>query len=190
MINKAKSILGFFTLAGLLNLMCKPAPPNDVTTEKDFYKIKINSIEGDAINLSAYKGKKILCVNVASYCGYTPQYQGLEQLYNKYKGKLVIIGFPCNQFGGQEPDSLPKIKQFCSSTYQISFPLTEKVDVKGKKQHPIYQWLTEKNLNGVEDHEVKWNFNKFLLDENGKFLGYFSSKTSPSDSALISMIEK
>ncbi len=182
--------MGFFTLAGLLNLMCKPAPPLNITTEKDFYKFKIRSIDGDPIDLSAYKGKKILCVNVASECGYTPQYAGLQKLYEKYKSKLVIIGFPCNQFGGQEPDSAAKIKQFCTSTYDISFPLTEKIDVKGKNQHPIYQWLTSKKLNGVEDHEVKWNFNKFLLDENGQFLSYFSSKVSPMDSALVNLIEK
>ncbi len=182
--------MGFFTLAGLLNLMCKPAPPNDITVEKEFYKFKIKSIDGEPIDLAAFKGKKILCVNVASYCGYTPQYEGLQKLYDTYKKNLVIIGFPCNQFGAQEPDSGIQIKQFCTSNYHISFPLTEKIDVKGKHQHPIYQWLTSKNLNNVEDREVKWNFNKFLLDENGKYLGYFSSKVSPMDSVLVSMIEK
>lgn len=190
MIKKAQSILGFFTLAGLLNLMCKPAPPDDITTEKDFYKFTIKSVDGEPIDLAAFKGKKILCVNVASYCGYTPQYEGLQKLYEKYMGKLIIIGFPCNQFAFQEPNSGAQIKQFCTSKYHISFPLTEKIDVKGKHQYPIYQWLTQKSLNDVADHEVKWNFNKFLLDENGKFLSYFSSKVTPSDSALISMIEK
>lgn len=189
MINK-KKIFGFFTIASVMGFLCKPSPPEMPSSETDFYKLQIKSIDGNAIDLSAYQGKKILCVNVASFCGYTPQYADLQKLYEKYQDRLVVIGFPCNQFGGQEPDSSQQIKTFCSTTYHVSFPLTEKIEVKGKNQHPIYQWLTQKKLNGQADYEVKWNFNKFLVDENGNFVAYFPSKTAPLDSAITKLIEK
>jgi glutathione peroxidase len=149
--------------------------------------LKLNSSE--KICLSNYKGKKILLVNVASECGYTKQYADLEKLYLSHKDKLIIIGFPCNQFGGQESGTEADIEKFCSSKYSVTFPLTTKIEVKGDKQHPIYKWLTTKRLNGVNDYSVKWNFNKFLLDENGQLIGYFSSQINPLDSAITNLLK-
>ncbi|MES2380195.1 MAG: glutathione peroxidase [Bacteroidota bacterium] len=147
---------------------------------KSFYDLKIQSLDGKTtIDLSQFKGKKVLCVNVASKCGYTPQYEGLQKLYDAHKDKLVIIGFPCNQFMAQESGTTEEIATFCKKNYGVTFPLTEKIDVKGPTQHPVYQWLTNKETNGARDVEVKWNFGKFLIDENGKFVAYFPSKTEP-----------
>ena len=148
---------------------------------------KLNST--DKLCLGDYKGKKILLVNVASECGFTKQYSDLEKLYTEHKDKLVIIGFPCNQFGGQESGTEEEISKFCSSKFSVTFPLTNKIDVKGEQQHPIYKWLTTKTLNGVDDYKVSWNFNKFLLDENGQLIGYFSSKVNPMDSEITKLLE-
>lgn len=139
--------------------------------------------------LGDYKGKKLLLVNVASECGYTKQYSDLEKLYTTYKDKLVIIGFPCNQFGGQEPGTEEEIEKFCNSKYVVTFPLTTKIAVKDSAQHPIYKWLTSKSLNGVADYKVTWNFNKFMLDENGQLIGYFNSKINPLDSAITNLLK-
>lgn len=150
------------------------------TNGKTFFDLSIKSLDGKTtINMSQFKGKKILCVNVASKCGYTPQYEGLQKLYENNKDKLVIIGFPCNQFLYQESGTPEEIATFCQKNYGVTFPLTEKIDVKGSKQNEIYQWLTNKATNGVKDVEVKWNFGKFLINENGKFVEYFGSGTEP-----------
>ena len=143
------------------------------------YDIDLLSIDGKKIDLSAYKGKKMLIVNVASECGYTPQYEDLQTLYENYQDKMVIIGAPCNQFGGQEPGSAEDIQTFCSKNYGVTFPLTEKLEVKGDGQHPLYQWLTNKEENGVQSSKVKWNFQKYLIDEEGNFVSVFSSGTGP-----------
>lgn len=147
---------------------------------KGFYDLSIKSLDGKTtIDFSQFKGKKVLLVNVASKCGYTPQYEGLEKLYEANKEKLVIIGFPCNQFLSQESGSADEIATFCKKNYGVTFPLTEKISVKGTDQHAVYQWLTNKENNGVKDVTVKWNFGKFLIDENGKFVEYFPSGTEP-----------
>jgi len=143
------------------------------------YSFKVKSIDGGALDLSAYKGKKILIVNTASQCGYTRQYAGLEELYKKYKGKLVVIGFPANNFGGQEPGSNEQIKEFCTSKFSVTFPMASKVSVKGGDIDPLFKWLSNKSENGVLDATIGWNFNKFLLDENGKLLQHFSSNVEP-----------
>jgi glutathione peroxidase len=155
-----------------------------------FYKIKISQLEGGILDLAQFKGKKILIVNTASECGFTPQYQELQQLQNKYADKLVIIGTPCNQFGGQEPGTAADIKSFCQKNYGVSFPLTEKLEVKGAGQHELYQWLTKKEINGALDSDVKWNFSKFLISENGKLMAFFPSTTSPMSGSITSLIEK
>lgn len=149
------------------------------TTSKELYTLSYTSIDGKDINLSDYKGKYILFVNVASKCGYTKQYEGLEKLYQLHKDKLVIIGFPCNQFLGQEPGNEEEIVEFCTKNFGVTFPLSSKIAVKGKDQHPIYTWLTSKELNGVEDNTVSWNFNKFLVSPEGQYMAYFDSKTEP-----------
>ncbi len=165
-------------------------PANPIGTNKmSFYDLTINSIDGKEMHMSDFKGKYVLCVNVASKCGYTPQYEDLEKLYEQYQGKLVIIGFPCNQFLGQEPGTSEEIVSFCQKNYGVTFPLTEKIDVKGKNQHGVYQWLTQKSLNGVADGNVKWNFHKFLISPEGEWLAEFPSGVKPFDTALTSLIK-
>jgi glutathione peroxidase len=149
------------------------------TTAMNIYDIDLQDIDGKPIDLKAYKGKKILFVNVASKCGFTPQYEELEKLSALYKDKLVVIGLPCNQFMSQEPGSNEQIKAFCSSTYGVTFPMSDKVEVKGPGQHPLYKWLTNKALNGSSTSSVKWNFQKYLVDENGHLVDFFYSITTP-----------
>ncbi len=164
----------------------KESNPNE-----SIYNIKIMQLdEKTALDLSQYKGKKILFVNTASECGFTPQYEDLQKLQDKYPEKLVVIGSPCNQFGGQEPGNSDQIATFCKKNFGVTFMLTQKLDVKGTNQHPLFQWLTSKSKNGVLDSEVKWNFNKFLVDENGKLLAYFASTTGPMSSDITKLIDK
>jgi len=149
---------------------------NEMTSIHTF---KVEALDGTTINFADFKGKKILIVNTASECGYTPQYKELEALYQKFKDKLVIVGFPANNFGGQEPGTNTEIKAFCQQNYGVTFPMAAKISVKGDDAAPIYQWLCTKTENGVLDAEIKWNFNKFLLDENGNMIAYFPSKITP-----------
>ncbi|MDH5474758.1 MAG: glutathione peroxidase [Cyclobacteriaceae bacterium] len=161
-----------------------------ISFNSNIHDFSIQALDSDKeIKLSDYAGKKILIVNVASKCGFTPQYKDLQKLYEMYEDKLVIIGFPCNQFMGQEPENELGIKEFCEKNYGVTFPMTTKIDVNGDNQHPIYKWLTEKKRNGVDDYKVSWNFNKFLIDEEGKLIGYFGSKTKPFDEAITSLLE-
>lgn len=161
------------------------------TSKIEFYDLSIHTLDGKStINFSSFKGKKVLCVNTASMCGFTHQYDGLEKLYEKYKNNLVVIGFPCNQFGEQEPWDSKKIETFCKGRFNVSFPMTEKVNVKGDSAHVVYKWLTQKETNGKKDINIRWNFGKFLISENGKFIEYFPSDTEPDDPKLISLIEK
>ena len=157
-------------------------------TTQNIYKFKVASLDGGTIDFSQFKGKKILVVNTASECGYTPQYKDLEALYEKYKEKLVIVGFPANNFGGQEPGTNSEIKTFCTKNYGVTFPMAAKISVKGDDTAPIYLWLTHKDQNGVLDAEIKWNFNKFLLDENGKMIAYFPSKITPMSEQITSKL--
>lgn len=159
---------------------------NTLTQEptKSIYDISINSLQGDKIDLSEFKGKKILFVNVASNCGFTGQYRELQQLHNDYKDKLVIIGVPCNQFGGQEPGTAKEIETFCESNYGVTFLMTEKIDVKGSNKHDLYDWLTNKELNGYKSSTVKWNFQKYLVDETGNLIDYFYSVTKPNSTRV------
>ncbi len=155
---------------------------------KSIYDFKVLALNGDTIDFANFKGKKILIVNTASKCGFTPQYEGLEQLYEKYKDRLVVVGFPSNNFLYQEPGSNEKIGEFCKKNYGVSFPMAAKISVKGKNIAPIYQWLCNKEDNGVMDAKVKWNFNKFLLDENGKLIAYFPSKVTPMSDMILSKL--
>ena len=156
---------------------------------KSIHDFSIQTLNSDkTLNLSDFKGKKILVVNVASKCGFTKQYSDLQKLYESYGDKLVVIGFPCDQFAGQELDSESLIQEFCKSNYGVTFPMTKVIEVKGEGQHPIYQYLTQKSQNGLGDYSVKWNFNKFLLDENGKLVRYFPSGVSPLDDQIISLL--
>lgn len=160
----------------------------EYSMDKNIYKIKINNLSGSPIDLHEFKGKKILFVNTASKCGFTPQYEGLQKLHNEYKDKLVIIGIPCNQFGGQEPGEANEIQSFCQKNYGVDFLMTEKVDVKGEEQHPLYKWLTNKEFNGVKSSSVKWNFQKYLVDENGNLIDVFMSTVKPMSDKIISQL--
>lgn len=161
-------------------MKAKTAPThNQKTTDNAIYSIKINSINGEPIDLSSYKDRHILFVNVASKCGFTNQYKDLQKLNDTYPETLVIIGCPCNQFGMQEPADAPEIKAFCEKNYGVTFLLTEKINVRGKNKHPLYQWLTDKALNGKKNSSVKWNFQKYLVDKDGKLVDYYFSSTKP-----------
>ena len=155
-----------------------------MSSKKSIYDIEINSLQGKPINLSLFKGKKILFVNVASKCGFTPQYKELQKLHNLYEESLVVIGVPCNQFGKQEPGNSSEINEFCQVNYGVSFLITEKISVKGKEQHPLYRWLTDKNENGRKNSSVKWNFQKYLISEDGELIDYYFSMTSPTSSKI------
>ena len=170
-----------------------PMKMNDKTMQQtpmktaDYRTIEFNTITGDPTNLDAYKGKVVLIVNVASKCGFTPQYAGLEELYNKYKDKgFVILGFPANNFGGQEPGTNKEILNFCTSKYDVTFPMMSKISVKGDDIHPLFKYLTEdSNIPG----EIGWNFSKFLLDRDGKLVARYPSKVVPMSDEITSKIE-
>jgi glutathione peroxidase len=157
---------------------------------KSIYDYTFTTLEGKKVKISDYKGKKIMFVNTASQCGYTPQYEQLEQISKKYAGKLVLLGFPSNDFGQQEPGSNEEIKQFCTKNYSVTFTMSQKIEVKGDQIDPIYQWLTQKDLNGKMDSEVKWNFQKYLVNEKGELTDMFPSKIKPDDPQVTAAIEK
>lgn len=162
---------------------------NNMTNNKSFYDFKMKSINGDVIDFSIYKGKKVLIVNTASECGYTKQYKDLEQLNKLHGDKVVIIGFPSNNFGGQEPGSNEEIASFCQKNYGVSFQMYEKVDVTGKNACDLYKWLSDKSMNGWNDQAPKWNFNKYLIDENGQLVKYFASNVNPMSEEIISSLK-
>lgn len=174
----------FLTLVAVVMLSAFTMPANN-----SIHSFKVKSIDGGMIDFAKYKGKKILVVNVASQCGYTRQYEGLQKLYDAHKDKLVIVGFPANNFGSQEPGSDGEIAQFCKARFGVTFPMASKISVKGDDTAPIYKWLTSKTENGVLDASIGWNFNKFLLDENGKMIAYFPSKIEPDSEEITKWLK-
>ena len=155
------------------------------------YTFALKSIDGKEVNLSQYHGKTLLLVNVASQCGYTPQYEGLQKIYSRYKDRgLVVLGFPANNFGAQEPGTDQEIKTFCSTRYNVTFPMFSKISVKGPDQHPLYQYLTNAATNPKFAGEIKWNFNKFLIDKQGNIAARFDSKDTPESETVVGAIEK
>lgn len=152
--------------------------------EKSLYDFKVEGLEGDTIDFAQFKGKKVLIVNTASKCGFTSQYEDLEAISKEYKDKVVVVGFPANNFGSQEPGSNEEIASFCQRNYGVSFPMAAKVSVVGEDTAPIFKFLTEKQYNGVKDTKILWNFTKFLLDEEGKLIDSFISTTKPTDKAI------
>lgn len=161
------------------------------TRNKSLYDFKVTDIDGKEFDMSSLKGKKVLIVNVASKCGLTPQYEQLQGLYTKYKDRnFIIIGFPSNDFKGQEPGSNVEIKEFCSLNYGVTFPVMSKVTVMGDNKAPIYKWLTEKSENGSLDAEIQWNFQKFMIDENGHIIDFVPPKDSPMSSKIITWLEE
>lgn len=174
----------FFYILMLFAFTCATAQ-----NSKALYDFKVKDIEGKDYNLGSLKGKKVLIVNVASQCGYTPQYEQLEQIYKQYGSKnFVILGFPANNFGQQEPGSNQEIKEFCTAKFHVTFPMMSKISVKGDDIHPLYSWLTNKSENGKIDAPVKWNFQKFLIDENGHVVDVFLSAVKPDDPKIIQWI--
>ena len=165
-----------------------PSIIKNISIEDSFYNLSAMTIEGKIINFSDFKGKKILIVNVASKCGYTPQYEDLQVLHRKYSDRLAILAFPSNNFGFQEPGSNDEIVEFCESKYGVEFQLFEKTDVRGKNSHPVYEWLSSVASNGWNDKSPRWNFFKYLIDENGELKGVYSSSTTPLDTEIINFI--
>lgn len=151
---------------------------------KTIYDYKVESLDGGEISFADFKGKKIMIVNTASECGFTPQYADLETLSKEYRDKLVVVGFPANNFGGQEPGSNEEIATFCQKNYGVTFPMAAKVSVKGDDIAPIFKYLTEKELNGVKNSSIMWNFTKFLIDENGKLIDSYVSTTKPTSESI------
>ena len=151
------------------------------------HKFKVEGIRGEEIDFAHFKGRKIIVANVASECGNTPQYLQLQELYEEFKDSLVIVGFPCNDFGGQEPGSNEEIEEFCTRKYGVSFPMAAKIGIK-RQAHPIYEWLMKMALNGVQDSTVQWNFHKFLLDEEGQLVRSLSSSVSPLDDVIMEWV--
>lgn len=156
---------------------------------KTIYDYKVEGLNGGEINFADFKGKKILIVNTASECGFTPQYADLEKLYETYRDQLVVVGFPANDFGSQEPGSNKEIGAFCQKNFGVTFPMAAKVSVKGEAEAPIFKFLTEKELNGVKDSQILWNFTKFLIDENGTLIDSFVSTTKPTDEAITKYLK-
>ena len=153
-----------------------------------FYDFKVKTLEGNDFDFSSLKGKKVMIVNTASKCGNTPQYKELEEMSERFQGDLVIIGFPANNFANQEPGSAAEIRKFCTENYGVTFPMMEKISVKGNDMHPLYQWLTSKDKNGVKDSEVTWNFQKYLIDENGKLIDVINPKVKPDSKEVLDLI--
>jgi glutathione peroxidase len=158
--------------------------------KKSFYDFNVTDIEGNPFSLSSLRGKKVLVVNVASKCGNTPQYEQLEALYKKYGGNaFTIIGFPANNFMGQEPGTNEEIKQFCTTNYGVTFPMMAKISVKGEDMSSVYKWLTSKEENGVMDAPVKWNFQKFMIDEEGHLVDVVAPREKPDSEKILNWIE-
>lgn len=159
--------------------------------DKTIYQFEVEDINGETFDLSSLKGKKVMIVNTASKCGFTPQYAELQRIYDQYKyDDFVIIGFPSNDFGNQEPGSNEEISEFCQKNYGVDFPMMAKITVKGEEKHPLYQFLTEKSKNGFKNSEVKWNFQKYLIDRDGKLVAVKDSNVVPSDNSILSWIQK
>jgi glutathione peroxidase len=153
------------------------------------YDYSFVDIDGETISLEQFKAKKILFINVASRCGFTDQYKGLQELHEQFGKNVILIGFPCDQFAGQEPGSEAEIKAFCQKKFGVTFLMASKIDVKGENQHPIYKWLTQKELNEVESSKVAWNFSKYLVDGKGKYVAHFGSKIKPMSIEITNTLE-
>ncbi len=180
----------------MLLVSCKNEAQNKTTAssktmkKENIYQFKVTDLSGNTFDFASLKGKKVLVVNTASECGFTKQYEGLETIYKEYKDKnFVIVGFPANNFGGQEPGSNQEIATFCKQNYGVTFPMMEKSSVKGDDMNAVYQFLTEKSKNGLEDSQVQWNFQKYLIDENGELVKVLLSKVKPTDPEIVNWIK-
>ena len=166
----------------------KPSDEIVMMNPLSLYELSFESIDGQSISLADFKGKKLLLVNTASRCGYTRQYKDLQKLHESYSNELIVIGFPCNDFGSQEKGTNEEILEFCQKNYGVDFLLSEKINIKGDQCHPVFKWLKSKSLNGVSDNKVSWNFNKFLINEKGELVSAFPSNVSPFDEKIIQQL--
>jgi len=174
----------------VLAIMMTASISNTILAQKSFHDFTVKTIDGEDFSLSELKGKKVLVVNTASKCGYTPQYEDLQKLYEIYGGDdFTIIGFPANNFMRQEPGTNEEIKEFCTVNYGVTFPMMEKISVKGSDIHPLYRWLTDKSENGVVNAPVKWNFQKFMIDENGQVVDYAAPGDKPFSDKIVNWIK-
>ncbi len=187
-------LLGILLVAGVAVYifgLAGKSSPHAAPNEKSIYEFTMKDIDGNNVKLDKYQGNVLLIVNTASKCGYTPQYEGLQKIYDKYKAQgFYVLGFPANNFMGQEPGTESEIKEFCSSKYKVTFPMFAKISVKGEDQHPLYNYLTNPQTNPNSAGEVSWNFNKFLIDRQGSIVARFGSKETPESEALTQAIEK
>ena len=193
--NNLLALITTLVVSAILNACSGQKPSEYAKLNNNFpmnsiHQFTVEDIEGNLFDFSALEGKKIIIVNVASYCGLTPQYEDLQELYDKYKDKnLVIVGFPANNFLSQEPGSNESIQTFCSAKYGVTFPMMAKISVKGNKQHPIYTWLTSEEQNGVESTSVGWNFQKYLINGDGTYHAMIDPRASILDEEVIQWIE-
>ncbi len=182
-------ITGVVAIAGICAVICHHDPVS--AASPSVFDFKMKDIDGKEVKLKKYKGDVLLVVNTASKCGYTPQYEGLQATYEKYRDKgFYVLGFPANNFGGQEPGTEKEIKEFCESKYKVTFPMFAKISVKGEDQDPLYSYLTSKEINPEFGGDITWNFNKFLIDRKGKIVARFSSKDKPDSEVVTEAIEK
>ncbi len=187
---KILSILALFICLGGIAYLSNSAPIVSAKA-KSVLDFKMKDIDGKEVALKKYKGDVLLIVNTASKCGYTPQYEGLQAIYEKYKAQgFYVLGFPANNFGGQEPGKESEIKEFCESKYKVTFPMFAKISVKGEDQHPFYNFLTAKETNSKFSGDITWNFNKFLVNRKGEIVARFSSKDTPQSETITQAIEK
>lgn len=182
---KKIKLIGFLTAILTLGNSCK----SQSTEKQSIHDLTFTDINGKEIKLSDFKGKNLVLVNVASECGFTKQYEDLQKLHKTYKENTVVIGFPCNQFGGQEPGTEKEIESFCKKNFGVTFLLSSKIEVKGTNTHPIFKWLTSKNENGVMDSSVKWNFQKYVLNTNSELVDVFYSTTNPMSEKITSLLK-
>ena len=186
-----KILIIALALAALCFGLCLFCDESAMASPASVYDFKMRDIDGKDVKLKKYKGNVLLVVNTASQCGYTPQYEGLQATYSKFKDKgFYVLGFPANNFGGQEPGTEKEIKEFCESKYKVTFPMFAKISVKGEDQDPLYAYLTSKQTNPEFGGDITWNFNKFLIDRKGKIVARFSSKEKPDSEAVTQAIEK
>lgn len=186
----------FLSIFGCKETKTRPSDMNETAAKQTFYEYlaanpnaTVKSLDGKDVDFTQFKGKKVLIVNTASECGYTPQYEDLQKLYDTYKDKIVVLGFPANNFGGQEPGSNEEIQTFCKKNYGVTFPMFEKISVAGDDMHPLYKWLTSKELNGWNEQQPKWNFSKYLIDENGELTNYYSSAVKPMSGEITDLLK-
>ncbi len=163
--------------------------PSDSSAAAAFFALSFTDIDGKTHTMGEFKGRHLLLVNTASACGYTPQYKQLQELHQEFGSRLIVLGFPCNDFGGQESGSEQEIQTFCQKNYGVTFLMASKINIQGKDIHPVYQWLTQKSRNGISDAEVRWNFSKFMVDPNGRWLKAFPSSVSPLDPEITGLLQ-